>query len=473
MHSCLSMDHILCQIISKLNLSAKYGVQGVCQRWKDIATESLQLHQHLVITENHLSPFYSICDEHLSLTKSDNLIWGKQTDLEFWQRILSLLKGVKFVYFDATTPYSIYKAILQLLMDSCGQSLECLCIPRYNGFYDQTFPLIDSLPRLKHMILGYTTSQVTKNILFACPNLECLQSKTSFTEWQMLPKGFKKLQNHFNYFDGETFDGINNLLCSPAVQSLEVVHPILMTSEICYQSYHLSCLKTFKVIIEFDVTKCLTHLARILSFAPVLRQLTIDIRAFDDIQSQAWIKVLSECQSVTYLTVYLGEPSGAEDPLINVSSWQDDFAKTIASKIKQLEYLDIGFHLSSDGLRLLSQLENLKYFHHEIHIEKMSYESVFDTDALIDFLFPYFDKKLTEYGIHIPFGEYLILKESFYDFICKMERKHFLRFRMNEVDRHYPKERVRTDKIPGMIYVTSLDVSEWDLIYPRFNFGER
>ena len=50
-----------------------------------------------------------------------------------------------------------------------------------------------------------------------------------------------------------------------------------MSGKINYQSYHLTCLKTFEVIIDFDITRCLRHLARILSYALVLRQLKIDI----------------------------------------------------------------------------------------------------------------------------------------------------------------------------------------------------
>ena len=472
MHSCLSTDPILHQIISKLDLSEKFGVQGVCQRWKDIAIECLRRHQHLILGEYHFIHVYCICDEHLSLIKNDNSIWGKYTDLEFWRRTLSLLQGVKCVYIHVTTDddngrlFSNYKSILKFLMDYCGQSLECLCIPGHNDYEDDTFPLTYSLPHLKHMLLTRTTSQVTKNILSACPNLEYLRSSTDFTGWQILPKGFKKLQNHYS----EDLNGIYNLFCSPAVESLEVISTFVMTSEICYQSYHFSCLKEFEVTIDFDATRCLTHLARILRFSPVLCDLMIGVLAFDEIESQVWIKVLSECQNLTNLTVYLNEPIGTENPRINVSSWQDHFAKTIVSKMKKLEYLYIGFHLSSDGLRSLSQLDNLDYFRHSIHTENMSYDSVFDTDALTDFLSSSFDKKLRDYRVYIPpvdpFGEYLILKESFYDFIEKMERKHFVRFNMLEDDRHHDTEIVHPEKIPGMIYVTALDVDEWDLRYP-------
>ena len=471
MDSCLSTDLIIFRIISKLNLREKFGVQILSRRWKIIAIQCLRHHEYLVINKHPPSSYWrhTSCDEHsfLVTVNNDNSIWAKPRDLEFWKRTLSLLPGVKYLNMDKLLDDSgnflswTYKPILQLIIDCCGQSLECLCLPEHEEYEEQgeIFPLIDFLPHLKHMIVNITTSHVTEKILNACPNLEYLRSDTSFTEWQILPKGFKKLHSRH-------FDGINNLLCSPAVQSLEVVRGCVMTSEICYESYHLSCLKTFEVIIDIDVTSCLTHLARILSFAPVLCELTIRITAFDEIESEVWMKVLSQCQTITKLRVFLK----SDVPRINVSSWQDNFVEALVSSIKKLEYLDIGFHLSCKGLRLLSQLENLQYFHHKIHTEKMSYDSVFDTDALIDFLSSSLDKKLKDYEIHIsefnPFRQYLRLKESFYDFIEKMERKHFVRFHMLE-DR---RQRYNPNTIPGMIYVTDLNVGEWDLMLPGPNF---
>ena len=480
MNSCLSTDLILYHILSKLNLREKFGAQGVSRQWKDTAIQCLRHHEYLVISENPPSSFwyYSNCAEHSSLItgSNDNLIWGKRTDLEFWKRTLSLLQAVKYVYMDVTTDdgntlFQDYGPILQLVIDSCGQSLECLCIPGHNDYEDETFPLTDSLPSLKHMILTHTTSQVARNILTACPNLEYLCLSTSFTGWQMLPKGLKKLQSY-----SENSDGILNLLSSPAVESLEVVKSFVMTSEINYQSYHLSCLKEFEITIDFDVTNCLLHLARILSFAPVLCELMITITIFDEIESQVWIKVLSECQNVTNLRVYLSEQVGPENPRINVSPWQDDFAKTIVSKMKKLEHLYIGFHLSSDGLRLLSKLENLKYFSHEIHTENLSYDSVFDTDALVYFLSQGLSKKLTSYSIYIPaaefYGEYLILKESFLDFAYKIEQQYFFRLDIRQDDRNFDTERPHPEKIPGMIYVTDIYLSEWDLLNPEIYSDE-
>ena len=482
MNSCLSTDLILCHILSKLNLREKFGVQRVSRRWKDIAIQCLRHHEYLVISENLPTSFwsYSNCEEHLSsltIGNNDNLIWGKRTDLEFWQRTLSLFQAVKCVYVDVTNDdgsnslFQDYRPILQLLMDSCGQSLECLCIPGHNDYEDQTFPLTDSLPSLKHMLLSHTTSQVAKNILTACRNLEYLRLGTSFTGWQILPKGFKKLQSY-----SENSDGIFNLLSSPAVQSLEVVRNFVMTGEINYQPYYLSCLKEFEVTIDFDVTNCLTHLARILSFAPVLCDLMISIAIFDEIESQVWIKVLSGCQNLTNLRVYLNEQVGTENARINVSLWQDDFAKTIVSKMKKLEHLYIGFHLSSDGLRLLSTLENLKSFSHEIHTENMSYDSVFDTDALVYFLSQSLSKKLTSYTIYIPtaesYGEYLILKESFLDFAYKMEQQYFIRLDIRQDDRDFDTERPHPEKIPGMIYVTDIYLSEWNLLMPEMYSDE-
>ena len=207
MNSCLSTDLILQRIISKLKLNEKFGVQGVCRKWRNIAIQCLRHHEYLAISEIPPNSFWCgfTCDDHPSVVtvNNDNLLWGKRMDLEFWLRNLSLLQGVKYVYMDLITEngnncfFRDYRPMLQLLIDCCGQSLECLCIPGHSDYQDETFPLTESLPSLKHMILGNTTSQVTKNILSACPNLEYLESSTTFTDWQMLPKRFKKLKIFF------------------------------------------------------------------------------------------------------------------------------------------------------------------------------------------------------------------------------------------------------------------------------------
>ena len=97
---------------------------------------------------------------------------------------------------------------------------------------------------------------------------------------------------------------------------------------------------------------------------------------------------------------------------------------------------------------------------------------MFDADALTDFLSSSFDKKLREYKIYILRVdlEYLTLEQSFYDFIEKMERKHFILFKMLQVDRHWNEEATHQDKIPGMITVKQLEVEEWDLMYPYLGY---
>ena len=460
MHPCLSTNPILQQIISKLDLSAKFGVQGVCFQWKDIAIECLRRHQHVFISEERYIYFsHYHCDEHLSLMKRKKIIGSKYSDIKFWQRIVSSLPGVKLVCMLVPTDvygrsfFRNYEAILQLLIDSYGQSLECLCIPKHFELYDETFPLTDSLPSLRHMIIGFATSQVTKNILSACPNLEDLRLRTSFTEWQTLPKGFKKLQKHTYTWD--TFNGINNLLSSPAVESLEFVTGFVMTSEICYKSYHLSSLKKFDVTILLDVTKCLTHLARILSFAPVLRELDIFIEVYDVIEPQAWIKVLSECQTLTYLRACFERRTDREIGQMNVCSWQDDFAK-IVCKMKKLEYLDIGFQLSSDGLRLLSQLEHLQFFRHELNGAYWSDYSVFNTDALVYFLSQALSKKLTYYEFDTcNSGKYLSLKKTFLDFANKLKQQY--PFKLTILYEFRPSFLVRlSNEFRGIINVTRM-----------------
>ena len=473
MNSCLSTDLILQRIISKLKLNEKFGVQGVCCKWKTIAIQCLREHQSIVITQLPLRTFIQSCFQHP--VSSDNLIWGEQTDTEFWEKTLPLLSGVKYVYLDVRTHdgfevlWSNYSHILRLLMNTCGKLLECLCIPRYRELEGDTFLMNHSLPSLKHLLLRKTSDKVTRNILNACPNLEHLRSSTTFTDWKVLPKGFKILEAYSDYLEG-----LIGLLSSPAVETLEVVDGMTVTSEICYKPYRLTRLKELSTCIEFETSKCLLHLARIVSYAPVLNELSLEILTTEDIESDSWIKLLSQCQTVSKLTVQLDQ---LEEPKTKVSSWQDHFARIIVSKMKNLTHLDIGFHLSSQGLRSIAQLENLQYFYHVVHTENMSYESVFDTDALVYYLSEALSKKLTSYRIFIPtaesYGEYLILKESFLDFTDKIQQQYFVRFDVCQDDRHFDTEIPHPEKIPGMIYVTSIYLSEWDLLRPEMCFDDK
>ena len=61
------------------------------------------------------------------------------------------------------------------------------------------------------------------------------------------------------------------------------------------------------------------------------------------------------------------------------------------------------------------------------------------------------------------------MKESFYDFVELMERKHFIRFIVEQEERHNDVSKIHPEKMPGMIYVTNLEICEWGLIYPAID----
>ena len=158
MNSCLSTDFILHRIISKLSLREKFGVQGVCCKWRDRATDCLREHQSIVITQSSAYSnwtFIGCCRKHPVSTH--NLIWGEQNDIEFWKKTFSQLSGVKYVFLDAFNrqnqeiSLSDYIYFLELLINTC-KSLECLCIPRHREPEDDTFLTNASLPNLKHFI---------------------------------------------------------------------------------------------------------------------------------------------------------------------------------------------------------------------------------------------------------------------------------------------------------------------------------
>ena len=476
MNTCLSTDFVVHRIISKLNLREKFGVQGVCRQWRDRATDCLREHQSIVITQSSAYSewtFVPCCPKHP--ISPENLIWGEQNNIGFWKETLSQLSSVKYVFLDAHSrlnqeiSLSDYIYFLELLINTCGKSLECLCIPTHREPEDDTFLTNASLPNLKHLLLRRTSDKVTRNILNACPNLEHLRCSTTFTDWKVLPKGLKKLERCYHFLEG-----LMGLLSSPAIETLEMIDGMIMTSEICYKPYLLTSLKEFTACIEFETSKCLVHLARIVTYAPVLNELTVTISTSEDIESDSWIKLLSQCQRVSKLLVDL-DPF--LEPKIKVSSWQDYFATTIVSNMKNLRHLNLGFHLSSEGLRSIAQLENLQYFRHEIHTENLSYDSVFDTDALIYFLSQALSKKLTSYRMTsrpiFESEEYVILKESFLDFAYKIEQQYFFRLNVRRDDEYLDfklPDRPRPEEVPGMICVTDIYLTEWDL--PEICFDE-
>ena len=384
------------------------------------------------------------------------------------------MPNMKYVYFDLTPEgrystkfYVDYNNILEILFKICGRSIECLGIPDHDEPEDNTNPRFVFMPNLRHLDIRRTGRAVVKNILTFCPRLEFLQTSSPFAEWSALPNGFKKLSS-----DYANIEGLVSILCSPAVSTLESLTQTSLTPDICYKPFFLTCLHTLKVHVQNDADFCLLNLARILSVCPVLKDLGVLISTSDTIEERTWTKVLTEASSVTELHIKV---SSREVDRIDVASWQDTFAETVATKLKKLQALYLSFHLSSIGLQHLSNLDTLEVFSHAVHTEHFSYETVFDTEALSDFLSTSLSKKLVKYEVQIPpknpFGEYLIFKECFLKTARQLERKYFVDTLIEQNDRHYDKEIIHPEKIPGMIYVTRLQIQkakDWDWICPEF-----
>ena len=170
--------------------------------------------------------------------------------------------------------------------------------------------------------------------------------------------------------------------------------------------------------------------------------------------------IINECPNVSNFKIFHSRGREA----IDVSPWEDYVAELIESRMKKIETLDLGFALSSKGLQTLEKLEHLRSFKHALYVKNMVYENIFDADALLRFLSCHFAKNMTKYEIYIPlqnpFGEYLILPESFISSSKKIESELSVKFETDQSLRHFRKDEPHPSKIPGMVYLTTLSANK-------------
>ena len=58
----------------------------------------------------------------------------------------------------------------------------------------KNFLKTDCFPQLRHLHFGWTSHTNLVRITKSCPRLEYLKCWTDITEWNLLPKGFKKIE---------------------------------------------------------------------------------------------------------------------------------------------------------------------------------------------------------------------------------------------------------------------------------------
>ena len=457
MHHCLEIDCVLRNIISRLCLVNKITLLSINVCWRKVVLVCLRKQRFLATTEYQegFRP-WNACHEHT--VSNDNLIKLGYENLDTWNVIASWFPFLESIYFDlcGDEDFDRYSPVFKLLLSTNAKTLKCVSVPKHQLADEETFPMVESLPELKHLIAEETSVKGIHNIIKACPEIEHLRCWSDFNQWHLLPKGIKYLGTPYG-----KIMGLHNILKSDIVKSLETLEGVLMTPALSSIPFTFACLKRLDVVIEEDTNGCLYNLSRILRNCPVLEIFKIEIFCFDIIDKEFWTSVINECRNVTYFKIYL-RSRGEER--IEVSLWQDYIAELIESRMKKIEILDLGFALSSKGLQTLEKLEHLKSFRHHLYVKNMVYENIFNADALLRFLSCHFAKNMTKYEMlipsHYPFGEYLILPELFLSSIETMESELSVKFKTDQSLRHFRKDQPHTEKIPGMIYLTTLSADK-------------
>jgi hypothetical protein len=469
-HPALKTDVIVYRILTRIPLNQQFSAQVICRQWKECALHAISFTTEVVISETASQYFWCVngCSEHPDNhfchskdKQRDCLICHEFDDLDYWKKILPLMPRIECLYFDVDHNkndeeqlgyWSTYSKLLRVMLESWKRTLICLNMPSHYQVVDFDFPFCDYLPKLQHFTCRRTSASGMKNLILAAPYLKYIHATSSFCKWEILPKGFRILKT----YEGK-MDGLTNVLMSSAATTIEDLDDFRITNEMCFKPFSMPKLTSIRLLIEADTNGSLRNLSRILMFAPNVESLVIVISCKDDIDKGMWTNVLSNCKEITFLKLDLLK---YDDPKIKVIQWQDEFAEAASKNLKKLKEIDITFHLSSKGLPLMASLENCERFDHEIYCDNLKYNGVFDTEALITFLRSIFSKKLTYYRCYIPsispFGEYLILDESFIKSYKSMEDELNLRFFVEQEDRNYDNEQEAPPKLPGKIYVTNL-----------------
>ena len=454
MHSCLKIDFVLQNVISRLSLSEKITLLSLSVGWHKVVLVCLRKQKCLATTEfqEGFDP-WDACHEHT--VSNDNIIKLGYEKLDTWNLIASWFSSLHSIYFDLSGDRNIdqHSHIFKLLLSTNAKTLKCVTIRRFQLEDEEPFSMVDSLPELKHWIAGDISVTGMDNIIKACPKIEHLRCCSEFGEWHLLPKDMKYLGTSY----GEIM-GLHNILKSDFVSSLETLERVLMTPVLSSMPFTFASLKRLEVVIEEDTNGCLYNLSRILINCPVLDTLKIQIRRYNNIDKESWTNVIKECPNVTDFRIFL--VSYGES--IKFSPWHDYVAELIGSRMKKIQNLDLGFPLSSKGFLTLEKVENLKSLRHHLYIREMLYEYDSDADALLRLLSSHFAKNMTKYEMHIPCPcqTRFIVPESFLSSIEKMESELAVKFDTSYNMSDYSKDQPHPEIIQKMVHLVTLSANK-------------
>ena len=476
MHLCLELDEILFTILMKLPLTRKVTTLAVSRKWREKSFVVLRQHKSVVLSLNYPRSVFdrNECSNHP--VTLDNVIFSNSYHISFWKAVLSFLPSIEYVFLDIDlncgidVRYACYLDLLKHVIDKYGSQLRCLWVSEYEEQFEDTlwtaedleehdeeeeFIAIDSLPELRDLYLRWIAVDDLKRILTISSKLEYFKCDTDMTEWNSLPKGFKKLDG-----DGGNLQGINTLLVSPAAETIEQMGVMQLTSETVFGNFWLPCLKVLHVSINETPNGCMDSLTRILRFSPVLTELSLTIEPMEDMEGTEWFRVTEECTRVTHFRLYIKAFNGN---YVKVNSWQDDFACSMALNMKNLKDLFVNFALSSTGLTALSSLPQLEVFYHKLQEMRGVDITVFNEDALYSFLKTQFSRNLSHYEIlitqYLSPHSYFTITQEFADRLIIMARNLSLTMilgtKFRECQWDYRKMRQ-----PGMVYVTELKIEK-------------
>ena len=466
MHPCLEIHCVLENIISRLSLFHKVTLMSlVSVDWRKVVLACLSKQRSLAITEYQRPRSYTtqgfhawnVCHEHT--VSKNNLIRIRYYKLHTWKVMASWFPFLEYMYFDLCgcrdRHFDLYSHVFRLLVSKNAKTLKCVCVLAPTHSDNEAFPIIDTLPELEHWITHRISIKGMDNIIKACLKLEHLRFTSEFSEWHLLPKGMKYL--------GTPHDkvmGLDNILKSEFVSSLETLERVLITPAIFWMPLTFACLKRLEVVIEYATNRSLYNLSRILHNCPVLKILKIDICCFTIIQKKSWTNIINECRNVIYLKIFYSK--GTER--IDVSPWEDYVAELIESRMIKVETLDLDFGFSSKGLETLAKLEHLKSFSHFVYVRETVYEYIEDAKALLRFLRCHFAKNMTKYEMNFfstyDVREELILPKSFLSAIKKMESEFSIKFESDYRLRYFTKDEPHPENFETLIYLTRLSANK-------------
>ena len=438
MQSCFNVDHILDTVLEKLPLRNIISAQAVCHRFKERCVFVLRRHRSLVLysrkkfkrikRSKSRASFSSASDFRKHHIFPDSAIGFAFHDINSWRSAFNILPGIQFLSCRSRPDKNEiihYENLFKLILEEYGHQLQCLSVPSFEE--KANLSLINGLPELSELYLESCSVTGIKQILTKCPKLQILSCCSEFTEWTVLPKGFKKLHRRTW---GPQFRGFENILASPAAETIEEITEMILTADSFQKDINLPFLQVLDVHIPLNPNECLKNLARVIKYSPVIRLLAIGLECGEEIDSSSWVRLIEECSRLTDFSITRTFRSFQSACL-----FQEVLVESISINMRNLKKLCLEFPVSSTGLKALESLEDLESF--KMHLGNSSKQIdvlLFDEETLLSFVTTHFEKKMRHFQIHISAQRQMLLpvSENFQPRLTQLAKIHSFRIQYFE-----------------------------------------